>query len=153
MYVPAPVVSHTGPLIVIGELAHGTPQLTGDVTLTLLTQLPLVAVTVKFVPIGMLMTVLPLIVPALAVTTPVSVVYDTDQKPVPAHKGCPTVSRGYRQPPVPGHEAGDTTVRLWLQLGPLVAVTTTLVPRGTPVIFAAPTVPALELMPDRATLL
>jgi hypothetical protein len=73
LYVPEPFGSHTGPLIVIGELAHGILQLTGELTLTLLMQLPLVAVTDIFVPIGILMIVVALTVPVVVVTTPMSV--------------------------------------------------------------------------------
>ena len=111
LYVPAPFVSHTGPLMLTGEFAHGTPQLVGAVTFTLDMQLPLVAVTVIFCPNGILMILLPLTVPNVVLTIPISVLKDTLHVDVP-HKGCPTVSFGYAHPPVPGQLAGLTTVRL-----------------------------------------
>jgi hypothetical protein len=82
LYVAAPFGSQTGPLIVIGELAHGILQFTGTVTFTLLTQLPLVAVTVIFVPMGIFIIVFPIIFPELHVTIPILLVKDIVQNPV-----------------------------------------------------------------------
>ena len=50
-------------------VAHGVVQSNGLVTITLVTQAPLVAVIVTLVPTGISMIVVPLTVPAEAVTT------------------------------------------------------------------------------------
>ena len=73
LYVPAPFVSHIGPLIVTGELAHGTPQLVGEPTFILLIQNPLLADTVIFVPIGILVIIFAPTVPPVVPMIPVSV--------------------------------------------------------------------------------
>jgi hypothetical protein len=85
-YVPAPLVSHTGPLILIGEFAHGMPQLVGAVILIELTQLPLVAVTVMLVPNGIFIILFPLILPPVVVTTPKSLLNEMLHEEVP-HSG------------------------------------------------------------------
>ena len=79
LYVPAPFVSHTGPLMLIGELAHGTPQLVGAFTFTLVMQIPLVAVTVIFCPKAMFIILFPLMIPKFVLTVPISVLNDTLQ--------------------------------------------------------------------------
>jgi hypothetical protein len=62
--------SQMGPLIDIGGFSHGVLQLIGLATPTLATHAPFVAETVILEPNGMLVIVLPAMVPALEDTTP-----------------------------------------------------------------------------------
>ena len=83
-----PSALHVGPLTLIAGFSHGSVQSAGLVAITLVTHDPSVAVNIKFVPIGILMIVLPLTVPVFLVKLPApSHVKLTLYVPVPVHTG------------------------------------------------------------------
>jgi len=130
-------------------VAHAVLQSAGWFTIMLVLHEPvvLVAVIVTLLPIGILIIVLPLTVPALAVTlAPALTLNATLYVPVPVHTPWPADNVGVIQPGVGVQLVGDTAVAV-VVAHPFTdeAVNTTLVPTGIPVTILPLTVPALAV--------
>jgi hypothetical protein len=123
-------------------LSHGLIQLAGELTFTLATQVPEVAVIVTFVPTGMPVMVLPDTVPAVVVKVEPALLVTDTLYVVPTQTALPALNVGITHPDGI-HVTGEVTLAT-LVAHPFidVAVMVTFVPTVIPVIVLPTIVPA-----------